>query len=244
MPPILIIHGTCSQPAHFNAWAAYFRAAGYDCRVPPLPGRMPVDEAVLAGATFDDFVAAMRKALAGFAEPPVVIGYSMGALIAQRLAGEAPVAALVLLAPATPFLLPPRLRLIPSVFRHLRPVLTGRPFRITDDEARQLVLHHLAVAEQEELIRDIVPESGKAFRRTALALVRIPPQSITCPVLCVAGSEDRVVSESAVRRLARRYGAEFLRVPGCGHFLSAGSLLEEVAAPVRAWIDALSAAPR
>jgi pimeloyl-ACP methyl ester carboxylesterase len=244
MPPILIIHGTCSQPAHFSAWADYFRSAGYDCRVPPLPGRLPVDEKVLAASTFDDFVAAMKRAHAGFAEPPVVIGYSMGALIAQRLASEVPVAGLVLLAPATPFLLPPRWRLIPSVFRHLWPVLTGQPFRITEDEARELVVHHLAVAEQEELIRDMVPESGKAFRRTALALVRIPPKAITCPVLCVAGGEDRVVAESAVRRLAKRYNAEFMRIAACGHFLSAGSLLEEVAAPVRAWIDALAASPR
>jgi pimeloyl-ACP methyl ester carboxylesterase len=239
-PPLLFIHGSCSQPAHWEPWLGCFRAAGYECVAPALPGRAPVDLGVLARSTFDDFAVALAKVHAAFDRPPIVIGYSMGGLLAQRLAATAECAGLVLLAAATPFLRPPRWRMIPYGLPFVWPVLTGQPFRVGDEALRELVLHHLAVAEQDELLRDVVPESGRAFRRVALGLVRVRARDVRCPVLCVTGSEDRVLAPAATRRLAKRYGADLLIVPGCGHFPAAGSLVSTVAVPVRAWIERIA----
>jgi pimeloyl-ACP methyl ester carboxylesterase len=228
-----------AQPSHFEPWAAYFRAAGYRCLVPALPGHAPSDLTVIARATFADYVEAMAAAIASLPEPPVVIGYSMGGLIAQRLAASHELAGLVLLASATPWMLPPNRLLfrygLPQLFR----VLAGRPFRIPDDAIRELVLHHLSVAEQDEILRDVVPESGHAFLPVALGAVRVRADDVRCPVLCVAGAEDRVVALSSMRALADRYGAELITVPGCGHWPGAGSLLSVVARPVRDWIGGL-----
>jgi len=239
LPPLLFIHGTCSQPAHFEPWLGYFRRAGYTCVAPALPGHVPSDPAILAHATFEDYVTALAEVHAQFDRPPVVIGYSLGGLLAQRLAVEAECAGLVLLAAATPFRLPLQRAMLPYILPLVRPVIGGQPFRISDDALRALVMHHLSVAEQDELLRDVVPDSGRAFRSVALGLVRVRPRDIRCPVLCVTGTDDRVVAASATRRLARRYSADMLVIEGCGHWLAAGSLLAEVAEPVRAWIAGL-----
>lgn len=38
MSIILFVHGAFSRAAHCEALAAYFAEAGFDCRVPSLPG--------------------------------------------------------------------------------------------------------------------------------------------------------------------------------------------------------------
>ena len=235
-PPLILVHGTCAQPVHWEPWLGYFRQSGYEAVAPALPGRAPVDLNVLSRATFDDCVAVVREAHGRCDRPPVLIGYSMGGLIAQRVAATAECAGLVLIGSATPF--PMRLQwhlvgyALPLLFR----VLAGQPFRLADDTVRELVLHHLSVAEQDEVLRDMVPESGRAFRRVALALVRVRASDIRCPVLCVTGADDRVVAPRATAELARRYGGDLLTIPNCGHWPCAGSLLESVAAPVKEWI--------
>ncbi len=238
-PPLLFIHGSCAQPAHFEAWANYFRAAGYTCLVPPLPGHAPSDPAVLVTATFDDYVSAVRAVHATLDRPPVVIGYSMGGLVAQRLAATAECAGLVLLASATQWLLPPNWPMIFRALPYVWPVLSGQPFRIDDDTLRLLVVHHLARAEQDEALRDVVPESGRAFRAMALGLIRVRARDVRCPVLCVAAGEDRIIPLRTMRRLAKSYRADLMVVPRCGHWLGAGSLIPEVARPVRDWIGEL-----
>ena len=45
--------------------------------------------------------------------------------------------------------------------------------------------------------------------------------------------------QEAVNREASRYGAEIVALPGHGHWLIAGSLLETAAAPVLDWIESL-----
>ena len=98
-PPIVLIHGACSQPAHFEAWRTFFTAAGYDCAVPALPGHAPSDMAVLRRQGFADYLDAMRAAVTGLGRKPIVIGHSMGALIARMLAAEGLCEAIVLVAP-------------------------------------------------------------------------------------------------------------------------------------------------
>jgi pimeloyl-ACP methyl ester carboxylesterase len=239
-PPLLFIHGSMAQPAHFEPWATYFRAAGYRCAVPALPGHAPSDLKIIARAKFADYVEAMADAVAALPAPPVLIGYSMGGLIAQRLAMTHELAGLVLVASATPWMLPPNRLLfrygLPQLFR----VLAGLPFRVPDEGLRELVLHHLSVAEQDEILRDVVPESGHAFLPVVLGAIRVNADDIRCPVLCVAGEEDRVVALSSMQALADRYNAGLVTIPGCGHWPGAGSLLSVAARPVRDWIGRLA----
>lgn len=237
-PPILILHGACSQPSHLAAWHAYFASTGYRCSVPALPGHgdgRPVDR-----MTMDDYREAVVAAHADLGEPPIVIGHSLGGLLAQQLAARKPCAGLVLVGslppgrlPVTPYALPYFLPLVVTV-------LMGRPIPATRAALESLTVHDLSVAEQEEVLPDFVPESGRVYRRLSVGLERVDAQKITCPVLVVQGEADRLVPAAVGRRLADLYKADLALIPGRGHWLVAGSLVETVAVPIAGWIEGLA----
>lgn len=236
-PPILLIHGACSHPAHLAPWAEYCRAAGYRCVVPALPGHVPTDRQKLSRLTLDDYVAALTEVHARFDSPPIVMGHSMGGLLAQMLATTTDCAALVLLSSVPPARIPVRLDLTAHALPLIPKILAGRPFRPSKESIRAVALHGLSAAEQDELLADVTYESGRVFRAIALGATRVDTNAIRCPVLCVAGTADRLLPPVVAERLAARYGGDVLIVPGGGHWLMARSLLDTVARQVLAWLE-------
>jgi pimeloyl-ACP methyl ester carboxylesterase len=240
-PPILLIHGACSQPAHMEPWRAYFAAAGYRCVVPALPGHAPSDVTLLRRLGIEDYFAAVREVFAGFDRPPIVIGHSMGGLLAQMLGGSAECAALVLVGTIPTGRIPAPLRAIPFFLRVGPRVLAGLPFRASRAGLRRLTLHDLSVAEQDEILPDFVTESGLAYRQMLFGKARVHGRSVACPVLVVNGDADRLVPPSVAREVARKYKAKLILVPGHGHWLIAGSLVGEVATKVASWLETVKA---
>lgn len=100
----LLVHGLTGSPWELGLLAESLAAKGFHVVVPRLPGHGGTPEDLL-WTTWRDWDAAVDAAWAQVAKGPVpafAVGFSMGALLAQRLAcveGEPP-RALVLLAPA------------------------------------------------------------------------------------------------------------------------------------------------
>jgi pimeloyl-ACP methyl ester carboxylesterase len=203
---------------------------------------VPDDADALGRLTFDDFVSASAEAAAGLGALPVIVGYSIGGVIGQVMAASAECAGLVLVAspPAEPYL--PGWPLTIDGAPYFWPVLTGKAFRPSPKTLRALLLHDLAPAEQDEVIGDFGHESGKAIRALALGHTRIVPAEVRCPVMLIHGARDRVVPLATATGLSRRLAAEFLVVPGRGHWLLADSLTETIVPYVADWIGRLPAA--
>jgi non-heme chloroperoxidase len=94
------------------------------------------------------------------------------------------------------------------------------------DLARVLILNRVPEAEQRAVFDRFGPESGRAFfelffwmfDRTGATAV--DTRSVTCPVLCLAGADDNLVSVATVRATAAGYAsARFLELEGHGHML-------------------------
>lgn len=240
-PDILFIHGAFTRAARWNPWVTYFAGAGYRCVAPSLPGHDPPNPSALARLTFADYVAAAAEVRRTFARPPIIVGHSMGGLIAQHLAARSECAALVLVSSTPPWPMRGTRHTLPYLKTYLLPALAGRSIRADRRAAVDLVLHDLAPAEREELLSIFAYESGKAYRTMTLGLAPVVAGAVTCPVLCVSGGADRVLAPSVGRRLAKFYGADHIVVPGHGHSLVAGSLVGTVAVSVREWLDGLGA---
>jgi pimeloyl-ACP methyl ester carboxylesterase len=235
-PDILFIHGAFTRGARWRSWVRYFTAAGYRCVAPSLPGHDPSDPAALADLTFNDYVDALANVHATFETPPIVIGHSMGGLIAQHLAARRECAALVLLSSTPPWRTRGTRHALPYLLSYVVPVLTGRPIRASARAAHDLVLHDLTPAEQREHAPFFAFESGKAYRTVIFGRGRLEKGAVECPVLCVNGGADRLLASSVGSRLAAFYDADHMIFASHGHSLVAESLIATVATPVRAWL--------
>lgn len=237
-PPILFVHGTFGHGALLEPWVGYFEQAGYVCHAPSLPGRLPTDLATLRRLTMTHNLGVLLDIRATLAVPPILIGHSMGGLLAQQLAAATPCAALVCLASAPPGILWAQPRAVAPLVRLLPRILTGRPLRPSPQTLRAIVFNDLPAEEADRLGEQLVPDSGRAFRSMILGTSRVPRDVVRCPVLCVSGGADRNVSARTSRAIATRYRAEHQIHPDRGHWIVAESVRDEVAAPVLRWLQA------
>jgi pimeloyl-ACP methyl ester carboxylesterase len=111
-------------------------------------------------------------------------------------------------------------------------------------------LASLDPASQRRIFDKLGPESGRALfelffwmfdgqRTTA-----VDAERVTCPVLVLAGSVDKVVPAATQRRIAQLYGhdAAFQEVQG-GHFLLLEEGWEKLAQTCADWLEETLAAP-
>ena len=235
-PPILLIHGAFSRASHFAGWADFFSRRGFDCIAPDLPGHSTRDAERLGSLTIGDYLVALRSEITRLPSPPIVIGHSMGGLLAQQLATLHPCRAVVCVASAAPWMLIPQLGALPFLVPMMPAIVCGKPIRPSDLAFRYLVLHDLPEEEQEALLPTFNGELGRAFRAMMLGLARLPSSRFTGPVLCLSGRGDRIISHGASTAIARQYGAEH-EVFDAGHWLIAGSAVNRVAGRALKWME-------
>ena len=102
---------------------------------------------------------------------------------------------------------------------------------------RQLALHRLPPAEQDEIFAGYVAESGRAYRDLLFGRAKVKRRAVRCPMLVVHGDADRLIPLSTARGIAKKHQAPLTVIPGQGHWLIAPSLIDDVAAKVLAWIE-------
>jgi pimeloyl-ACP methyl ester carboxylesterase len=240
-PPILFIHGAFTRAKRWDPWLSYFRAAGFTCLAPSLPAHDPPDMVALGRLTFRDYVDAMIAAHATLDGPPVVIGSSMGGLIAQHVAVETRSAGLVLISSAPPWRGGGKLAALQYAFEYAIPIASGRALRGNKDAARKLVLHDLSPEEQDFFLAIFADESGKAYRTMVTGGAPIAQGAVKCPVLVLSAAADRLFKPKVAERIAAFYHARHVVFPG-GHTLAAAALFGPIGAEIVAWIAGLDPA--
>lgn len=235
-PPVLLVHGTFSHGGLMAPWARRLEEAGFVCHAPSLPGRRPTDHAALRRLGFRDLLESLLEHRAHLDVPPIVIGHSMGGLLAQHLAASTPCAALVLLASVPPGVLWAQTRAVPHLVRLLPRTLAARSVLPSEATLRSIVFNDLPEDEQRALAPTLVADSGRAFRSLLLGTARVPRGALACSVLSLSGGADRNVSARISRSIARRYDAEHHIHPDRGHWMVADSVADELVPPVIEWL--------
>ncbi|MDP2628118.1 MAG: alpha/beta fold hydrolase [Candidatus Rokubacteria bacterium] len=218
--PLLFVHGMWGGSWYlrsyldaaardgWNAWAVNLRGHHGSRPVPDL-GRVSVL----------DYVEDVRDCLRALGEA-VVIGHSMGGLVAQKVAEGGGVKAAVVLTSAAPRgIVVLRWAVLSRMGRYLGPMLSGRAFGVTAAHARALLLNRIAPDRQAVLYSQFGPESGRAARELAFGLVPVDARRVRCPVLVVGAEHDVITPPAVQTTIARRYGAEYLEAAGHGHML-------------------------
>lgn len=236
LPPILFIHAAFSQASHMAPWVRAFETAGFSCSAPSLPGHQPFDPKMLSSLSMHDYLPAILAVRESMTTPPIIIGHSIGGLLGQQLAAVTACSALVCIASVPPGILWAQLRALPHLARLLPEILAGRAIRPSDDTIRKMVLHDLPEPEQSEICASLGYDSGRVYRSLIFGLNSVPRGAIRCPVLCVSGDDDHVVSNRLSRSIARRYNADHIVIQKRGHWLIAPSALGVVVPRVLGWL--------
>lgn len=209
-PRLLFIHGACGNSGFFEKWLEYCAANGIEAYAPNLK---PGDD-----VSIYDYA----RRVSGVVDqigPTVILGHSMGGLIAQIVASEnhnQKVLAAVFIASAAPKGTKGRISKAPWFW--LRPtygkaVATGKLFRIRKANAMRCILNN--TPDPERIYASFGPESGMVLREMTLG---VKVGAIECPTLVIGGDHDLLLGNGLQQSIAKKYGSNFLPVP-TGHMV-------------------------
>jgi pimeloyl-ACP methyl ester carboxylesterase len=169
----------------------------------------------------------------------------MGGILVQQLAAEGLAKALILVAPA------PRSGILPATGSEKqldRDMMSLGAFWNTVinpdfDLAKVLTLNCVPEAEQRIVFDKFGPESGLAFFQMFFWMfdktnaTAVDTKRVRCPVLCLVGKDDKMVSPASARATASAYpGSTFWQLDDHGHMLVLEPGAEDIARRIASWI--------
>lgn len=237
-PPLLMVHGIAHGAWCFaENWTPAAAERGWPAYAVSLRGHGDSGgKRHLRTTLTRDYVHDVMQTITELPEPPVLIGHSMGAVVAQLVAERYPLRGLVLLTPAP----------LHSGVGDLLEIARDRPA-----DALGAVVGKTLSMNPELLFEGLDAETARRYSdrtQTESPLVQyelLLPRKVgpvRCPVLVVGSPGDRLVRAADVRRTAEAYGVEPVWFPGIGHdvMLDAGwdrvlDTVLEFAAGLPAW---------
>lgn len=246
--PIVFIHGMWCTGANFNRLIDGLRPRGYDCHAPNLPGHeVGVAHPEVGAKSISEYLDFMEDYVhrQNFSQPPIILGHSMGGLLAQQLATRIKPLALVLLTPAPPAGINAlKWKSMVAFARTLtRWGFWRRPHKPTIGRARASVFNGLAPEKQDALYRGMVEESGRAAFEIGFwwadlkGASRLDASKITCPVYVVSAGQDCLTPAAVVRKVAALYpNASHRHWPQRSHWVIDDGDTDEMIVEIAGWL--------
>lgn len=248
-----MIHGMWGGSWYWENYRKFFEANGYRCVAPDLPFHdvypKSAPDPELGKVSLLKYVEFLEEKIEKLPAEPILMGHSMGGLLAQMLAsrGKVKPKALVLLTPASPAGI---MAITPSSFRSFLSIQSRwgfwrKPVRQTFGEAVYSMLHLLSPEEQRKTYEKFVYESGRVGWEMGYWFfdcnhtTRIDGSTVTCPTLIIAGALDRITPVSVVDQVYKKYKAvaTYRVFKDHAHWVVAEPGWEDVANAVLIWLN-------
>ena len=248
--PIVMVHGAFCGGWTFDRFRKPFEALGHKVFTPDLRGHGADDRpSAVTNVSMTDYARDIAQICAGLEAAPILIGHSLGGLVAQLASRRAKVAALILLAPSPPWGVTSSsveeavtafgLNVLGPVW--LQSVAPDRTMM------RTYSLDRVDKVECERVISLMRPESGKALWETLnwwldpFMTTSLGPGPLPVPCVVMVGKRDVVHTPTTGRMTASRLGASFHEFPDMSHWLPAEAGWEEVATHALGWLESVTA---
>lgn len=253
---ILLMHGAFVGGWIFERMRGELNRRGWKTHAPDLPfhgsefaGAEPHPD--LARQGLAEYRAALTEEIHRLSQPaqpaPVLIGHSLGGLLAQQLAAQNLARAVVLLAPVAPWGVLPKTRWeLQTAYGLMKAGSIERKAVPPNFQlAAEYSMDRIPPALQRDIFPRLVPESGRVLYETLLwwmdwqAASYVSARRVQTPMLVLCGSDDKVTPPATCRSVARRYPgrAVFREIPELSHFIFGEPREDDVIATVADWLD-------
>jgi pimeloyl-ACP methyl ester carboxylesterase len=248
--PVVFIHGLWLLPSSWDAWADFFKQAGYAPLTPDWPDdpatveEARVEPEVVAKKTLKQVADHTTEVINALDKKPAVMGHSTGGLLAQMMAGWGLSAATVAIDPGV---FRGVLPLPASVLRGVGPFLVnprtrGRAITLTFDQFKYGWANALDEKEARELY-DRFHVAGSGISLVQMGNANLNPWTqakvntanpVRGPLLIIDGEKDHTVpwaiANAAYKRQRRNPAVtEIVKMPNRGHSLTIDHGWREVA---------------
>lgn len=240
-----MVHGAFCGGWAFDAFRQPFEAAGHEVLALDLPGHgAKPDRGLLSRVSMADYAKVVAEACRKAGEPPILIGHSLGGLVAQLAATRCQISAMILLAPSAPWGVPGSTLEEGASAVSLYALGPFWSMAVDPDYglAAQYSLDRFPSADRRAMFAKMSPESGRALWETLnwwldpFMTTMAPAHRIGAPVLAVAGGKDLIHPPVTVRQTAARIDGEILVFEQMSHWLIGEPGWEDVADACLRWL--------
>ncbi len=248
--PIIFVHGMSGFAAYLVSLMEFFASRGYIAYAPDIVGHGERAVSDLSGVGVGDYIADVGDFITHVVLPKhndgvIIVGHSMGGLIAAKLAERPEVTRVVLITPAPPkgvlFVPGGFIRFtwddVLSVIRksiHNEPFVPSRKMfesLFADPDASKPVIDLWTT-------RRISNESLLAALQLGTSQIAVDAGRITAPMLVIGAAKDVVIHSRVAERVAAYFHADFYLLESLGHMCPFESGWEETAHCIENWLIA------
>ncbi len=96
-PPLLFVHGAYTGSWMWSKFISHFVSNGWNCYVMNFRSHYKSRNMDMTKISFEDYMEDLREMIAECKEQPILIGFSMGGILSQKIAEEVNLAGLILI---------------------------------------------------------------------------------------------------------------------------------------------------
>lgn len=249
---VVLIHGTCCRGDYWGPTRAAFEERGYTMHTPTLRNHeMPLQEGAMkiAPLSMRDYTDDLVALVDSLDSPPLIVGLSLGGLLAQLVAARTRHAGLVAACPiaaagfiANPTALCNAARLFGR--HYLQPRPWAKPlYPPTWQQFRRWIANAQTEETAREFFAQRVCESGRAYCEIGFPFLdrgkatTINFAAVTTPVLAIRGECDRVIPPQVAPWTAARYQrGTYVEIPRADHLVFFGEAQPVTVGHIDDWI--------
>jgi pimeloyl-ACP methyl ester carboxylesterase len=250
MKTIVFIHGMFQNPKSWEKWIAYFSEKGYNCIAPawPLHEGNPTDlridpPAGLGDLELQTIVNEMERVITSLPEKPIVIGHSVGGLIAQLLTAKRLVDIGVPISSVAPnAMLAFDWGFMKNSALIANPFKGNKPFMMDLEGFHGSFCNTMSLGDTEQAYNETATHDSRNVLRDCMGEAgQIDTALPHAPLLFIGGVEDQIIPYELNERNAEAYTEEvsisdFKAFEGRGHWICGQDGWQEVADYIAAWL--------
>ncbi|WDF67096.1 alpha/beta fold hydrolase [Sphingobacterium oryzagri] len=259
---IIFIHGMFQNPMSWTPWINYFSSQGFDCHAPAWPDHegepqtlRTTPPANLGDLSLEEVIDRLERTVlaAGgnnpnVSERPMIIGHSVGGLIAQIFVNRGLASLAVAICPVAPNKMMtidwPFFKNVASI---ANPFKGDQPFAHTQESFHESFCNTLTKEDAAVAFELTATQDSRNVLRGCLgAAGEIDLSSAHVPILFISAKEDKIIPYELVEKNAKAYSdiasvVTYKEFPDKSHYICLEPGSQEVINYVHEWINEQSA---